>query len=90
MVKLDVDTPSTTPDAPPAAGPDLAFVPPPPPAALPGSGGADVGEGDVAHAAVSAITAHISAAAIIDPFLLIDGHRTVGRRSSLAVVIGAG
>jgi hypothetical protein len=44
----------------------------------------------VAQAAESPITAHISAAAIIDPFLLIDGHRTVGRRSSLAAVIGAG
>jgi hypothetical protein len=32
-VKLDVDTvPTTVPDAPPAAGPDRALDPPPPPA----------------------------------------------------------
>src|SRR5258705_3565935 len=29
MVKLEVDTPSTVPTAPPAAGPDRAFEPPP-------------------------------------------------------------
>jgi hypothetical protein len=30
MVKLDVDTLPTVPDAPPAAGPDRALDPPPP------------------------------------------------------------
>src|SRR4030081_1405892 len=46
MVKLDVDTLSTVPDAPPAAGPDRALDPPPP-----GPGCPAVAEGDVAHPA---------------------------------------
>jgi hypothetical protein len=46
-VKLDADTLSTVPDDPPAAGPDRALDPPPPPA-----GFADVTEADVAVVAV--------------------------------------
>jgi hypothetical protein len=42
-VKLDVDTLSTVPDAPPAAGPDRAFDPP-----LRETGCPDVGAADVA------------------------------------------
>src|ERR1019366_7642889 len=49
-VKLDVDTLSTVPDAPPAAGPDRAFDPPLPAAPLPGPRCPDVVEGDVAVA----------------------------------------
>jgi hypothetical protein len=40
-VKLDADTLSTVPDAPPAAGPDRAFDPP-------AAGRPDVAEADVA------------------------------------------
>ena len=70
-MKLDVDTLSTVPDAPPAAGPDRALDPPPvaPP---PGPGCPDdadgdvpVAEGDAAQPAASPITADISAAATI-------------------------
>jgi hypothetical protein len=46
-VKLDLDTLSTVPDAPPAAGPDRALDPP-----LPGTGRPDVAEGDMAVVAV--------------------------------------
>lgn len=35
MVKLDVDTVPTVPDAPPEAGPDRALDPPPPDPTLP-------------------------------------------------------
>jgi hypothetical protein len=47
IVKLDLDTLSTVPDAPPAAGPDRALDPPPP-----GTSRPDVGAGEVAVAAV--------------------------------------
>src|SRR5258706_11747960 len=55
MVKLDVDTLSTVPAAPPAAGPDRALEPPPPDpglpeAPLPGTPRPAVAEGDVAGA----------------------------------------
>jgi hypothetical protein len=46
-VKLDLDTLSTVPDDPPAAGPDRALAPPPPSA-----GRVGVGAGDVPVAAV--------------------------------------
>jgi hypothetical protein len=49
-VKLDVDTLSTVPAAPPEAGPDRALDPPPPPAAPPGLGRPGVAEGDAAVA----------------------------------------
>ena len=67
-MKLDVDTLSTVPDAPPAAGPDRALDPPP--LAGPGcpdvsDGDAPVAEGDAAQPAASPITADISAAATI-------------------------
>jgi hypothetical protein len=42
-VKLDVETLLTVPDAPPAAGPERAFDPPPP-----GARCADAAEADVA------------------------------------------
>jgi hypothetical protein len=54
MVKLDADTPSTVPAAPPAAGPDRAFEPPPPdsdpPAPPPGARCPDAAEEAVAVA----------------------------------------
>jgi hypothetical protein len=96
-VKLDVDTLSTVPDAPPEAGPDRALDPPtpdprPPAEPLP----AAVAEGDVAvagdvlQAAESPITAHISTGAMIHRLLLFDSNRrTPGRRSSLAMVTEA-
>jgi hypothetical protein len=67
-VKLEVETLSTVPDVPPAAGPDRALDPPPPAGAvdvLPAAGvdgEVAVGE-DVPHAE-SAITPHVNAAAI--------------------------
>ena len=74
-MKLDVDTLSTVPDAPPAAGPDRALDPPPLtgpgcPAVADGDaavadGDAPVTEGDAAQPAASPITADISAAATI-------------------------
>jgi hypothetical protein len=79
IVKLDVETLSTVPDAPPAAGPDRALDPPPV-APLPGPGWPDVAadgdvavaegdvpvaEGDAAQPEASPITADISAAATI-------------------------
>ncbi|HWE12966.1 MAG TPA: hypothetical protein VG365_05610 [Solirubrobacteraceae bacterium] len=47
IVKLEVDTLSTVPDAPPAAGPDRALDP-----LLPGMRCPDIAEGDVAVVAV--------------------------------------
>ena len=80
-MKLDVDTLSTVPAAPPEAGPDRALDPPPLGLGLPGvaegdvavadgdAAGADgdvaVAEGDAAQPAASPITADISAAATI-------------------------
>src|ERR1700712_3125260 len=87
-MKLDVETPATTPDAPPEAGPDRAFDPPPV-APLPGPGGADVAEGDAPQPAESPITAQISAAAIIDRCLIDSHRRTPGRRASLPVTMDA-
>jgi hypothetical protein len=89
MVKLDVDTLSTVPAAPPAAGPDRALDPP-----LPGTGSPDVAEGDVvvaegeaAQPAESPITAHISAAATMHLLLLFGSdRRTLGRRACLAIL----
>jgi len=46
-VKLELDTLSIVPTAPPAVGPDRALDPPPP-----GTGRPDVGAGEVAVAAV--------------------------------------
>jgi hypothetical protein len=90
MVKLDVDTLPTVPDAPPAAGPDRALDPPLPASPLPGPGCPDVAEGDVAQPAASPITAHIRAAATIHPRFLFDGsRRTLGRRACLAMVTEA-
>src|SRR2546430_17376106 len=84
MMKLDVDTLSTVPDAPPEAGPDRAFAPPAEP--LPAVAGGDVVVAeDVPQAAETPITAHISPAARIHRLLLIDSNRrTPGPRSCLA------
>jgi hypothetical protein len=86
-VKLDVDTLSTVPDAPPAAGPDRG----PPGDAEGDAAGAEgdvaAAEDDVAQAAESPTTAHISAAATL---LLFDGNRrTLGRRACSAMVTEA-
>ena len=96
-MKLDVDTLSTVPDAPPEAGPDRALDPPPPdprPPAEPPP--AAVAEGDVAvaedvpQAAESPITAHIPTAAMIHRLLLFDSNRRApGLRSCLAMVAEA-
>jgi hypothetical protein len=98
-VKLDADTLSTVPDAPPEAAPDRALAPP-----LPGTGRPDVAEGDVvgaegdavvaegdvAQPAENPITAHISAAARIPPVFLFDtNRRTPDRRACLDTVTEA-
>jgi hypothetical protein len=95
-MKLDADTLSTVPDAPPEAGPDRALAPP-----LPGMGCADVADevvvaaegeavvadGELAQPAENPITAHISAAATVRPLLLFDtSRRTRCRRARLATV----
>jgi hypothetical protein len=95
IVKPDVDTLLTVPDAPPAAGPDRALDPPPDPKPPAEPLPAAVAEGDVAFAedvpqAESPIAAHISAAAMIHRLLLFDSNRrTLGRRSCLAMVTEA-
>jgi hypothetical protein len=95
-VKLDVDTLSTVPDAPPAAGPDRALDPPVGDVAVAvgdvavAEGDVAVAVGDVAQPAESPITAHISAAAAIRPLLLFDSNRrTLGRHAWLAMVTEA-
>jgi hypothetical protein len=86
-VKPEVDRLVTVPTVPPAAGPDRAFDPPPPP----GPGCPDaveedvavveedvaVAEDDVPQPAESPITAHITAAATTRPLLLRDSPGTV-------------
>jgi hypothetical protein len=75
MVKLDVDTLSTVPDAPPAAGPDRALDP----VLALGAGVAEVAEDDVAAQAESPSTALISTApAIHPPFLFTMALQSVG------------
>ena len=87
-MKLDVDTLSTVPDAPPAAGPDRALDPEGDVAVA--EGDVAVAEGDVAQPAESPITAHISAAAAIRPLPLFDSNRrTLGRHAWLAMVTEA-
>jgi hypothetical protein len=67
MVKPDVVTPSTVPDAPPAAGPDRALDPPPPAAVEEDvavvEGAAAFVDAYVAQPAKRATAAHIDAAA---------------------------
>src|SRR5438045_2008528 len=87
MVKLDVDTLSTVPDAPPVAGPDRALdaplADPLPPA---GTGFAAVVERDVTRPTQSPITAHTNAAATtIHRLLFASNRRTLGRRAGMAV-----
>ena len=80
-MKLDADTLSTVPDAPPEAGPDRALDPAPPDPRPPaGPLPAAVGEGDVAVAkdvlqAESPTTALVSAAAMIHRLLLFERNR---------------
>jgi hypothetical protein len=91
-VKLDADRLLTVPTDPPAAGPDRALDPPAAPRPGPGCPGVAEGDvavacGDVAQPAESPITAHIGAAATINPLLLSDGHRRpFGRRVRLAKI----
>jgi hypothetical protein len=90
-VKLDVDTLSTVPDAPPAAGPDRGPPPDGEGDAAGAEGDAAAAEDDAAQPAESPATAHISAAATIHPLLLFDGNRrTLGRRACSAMVTEAG
>src|ERR1700682_5408112 len=89
MVKFDVDTLATVPDAPPEAGPDRAF-PPAEPAPAPGPDGGVAAAEDVPQAAERPITAHINTAAMIHPLLLFGSNRrTPVRRGRLAVVTEA-
>jgi hypothetical protein len=104
-VKPDVDTPSTVPEDPPAAGPDRAFDPTPPdprlPAApRPGPACPDVAEEDAvvadgddeAKPTETPITAHTStaqAATIHRPFLFDSNRRSHGRRACPATIPGA-
>jgi len=97
-VKPDEVTLSTVPDAPPSAGPDLALDDPPlappvvpapavapPPAAGKCPVGAEADAVDVmASETESPITAHISAAAAIQPLLLFAStRRSLAQRPSL-------
>jgi hypothetical protein len=79
IVKLDVATLATVPDAPPCAGADRALDDPAPVAAEETSCAA-VAEGDVATMAGSPIAAHIIAAAAIRPLLLYARNRRALRR----------
>src|ERR1700674_5873249 len=89
MVKLDVDTVPTVPDAPPEAGPDRALPPAEPPPAPAADGGVAAAE-DVPQAAERPITTHINTAAMIHPLLLFESNRrTPVRRSCLATVTEA-
>jgi hypothetical protein len=91
-VKPEVDTLLTVPAAPPEAGPDRAFDPPPPdprppaeelPAAVAGE---DVGGAEAVPQAASPMTAHIGAAATNHRRLLCDSNRGArGRRRCLAM-----
>ncbi len=91
IVKPDVDTLSTVPDAPPEAGPDRALDPSPPAVGegdvADAEGDVDVAEGDVAQPAESPVIAHVSAAAAIHPPFLFDSNRrTPGERACLATI----
>jgi hypothetical protein len=93
MVKLDVDTLPTVPDAPPEAGPDRALDPAPPDpglAATPllGTGAPAAVEGDVARTAESPIAAHTSAAVTIQLIRFDSSRRTLSQRARLAVSWG--
>jgi hypothetical protein len=85
IVKLDAETLSTVPDAPPVAGPDRALDAPPEPIApttLPAAAGvAVVVERDATRPTESPITAHTSAAAtaIRRRLLFASNRRNVGR-----------
>jgi hypothetical protein len=85
IVKLDLDTLSTVPNAPPGAGADRALDAPLAAAALATTTWLAVAEGDVATLTERAITADISAAAAARPFLVpASNRRAWGRRARLA------
>ena len=96
MVKLDFDTLSTVPDAPPAAGPDRALDPPPPdprPPAEPllAACCATEAEADVARPTGTPITAHMAAAATTHRLLVFQSDlRILRRRDGLDVVLESG
>jgi hypothetical protein len=79
-VKLDLDTFPTVPDAPPEAGPDRAFDPPPPKSGRPATlllatdCAADE-EGDVPRPTNNPVSEPISAAATINPRLIFGRDR---------------
>jgi hypothetical protein len=87
MVKLDLDTLSTVPSAPPGAGADRALDAPLLLAeALAVTTWLAVAEGDVATLTERAITTDISAAAAARPVLVFaSNRRTLGRRRRLAM-----
>lgn len=95
MVKPDLDTVATLPDAPPAAGPDRALEPPPadpcpPGVALPETGCAADAEEDVARPTESPITGAKTAAATIRPiFLFGSNRRTLGQPVCRAIATEA-
>src|ERR1700730_13906354 len=75
MVKLDLDTLLTVPNAPPAAGPDRALDPPPRAMVEEDAVVADEGAADTedeARPTESPVAAHISAAATIRPRRVFD------------------
>jgi hypothetical protein len=83
-VKPEADTLLTVPDDPPEAGPDLALEAPPLDPLFAGDGEADVAVAkDVPQAAVSPITAAITAAAMIHRRLLFGTDR--GRDVALGI-----
>lgn len=90
-MKLDLDTPPTVPDDPPAAGPDRALDPPPTdsswPVELRAATVCAADAEDAARPTNSPVTEMISAAAAIKPRLIFDsGRRTAGRFACSAMV----
>jgi hypothetical protein len=91
-VNVEAETVSTVPDAPPAAGPDRAFEPPPaaakpPPWPLPAAGWPGVAEPDVAIPTQTANATQASAAATIQPVVRFDSNRRRGRWTSCGFVV---
>jgi hypothetical protein len=87
-VKLELDTLSTVPDDPPAAGPDRALDPPPPDPKCPAGAEEDAADagGAAARPTDSPVTENITAAAMIRPLLRFhNSRRILGRRTSLAM-----
>ncbi|HEY3671193.1 MAG TPA: hypothetical protein VGN51_09665 [Acidimicrobiia bacterium] len=78
-MKPDVDTLSTVPDAPPAAGPDRAFDPPPPAVVVEVLTAlvveVEVAAGEEEPQPVTPIAPHINAAAVTHRLLLFERYR---------------